>query len=63
MSWGAYPWANGLLARQDGPYWSCPDIKYDGFHPSELYGREKETNLMLNFFKSDDTTTPWFLAQ
>jgi hypothetical protein len=63
MSWGAYPWANGLLARQDGTYWSCPDIKYDGFHPSELYGREKETNLMLNFFKSDDTTTPWFLAQ
>ena len=62
MSWGAYPWANGLLARNDGTTWACPDIKYDGFHPSDLYGREKETNLMLNFFKSDDTTTPWFVA-
>lgn len=63
MSWGAYPWANGLLARADGLTWACQDIKYDGFHPSDLYGREKETNLMMNFFKSDDTTTPWFLAQ
>jgi len=63
MSWGAYPWANGLLARSDGLTWACQDIKYDGFHPSDLYGREKETNLMMNFFKSDDTTTPWFLAQ
>jgi len=62
MAWGAYPWANGLLARKDGTVWSCPDIKYDGFHPSMPYGREKETNLMLNFFKSDDTSTPWFLA-
>jgi len=62
MSWGAYPWANGLLPRSDGTTWACNDIKYDGFHPSDLYGREKETNLMLNFFKSDDTTTPWFVA-
>ena len=62
MSWGAYAWANGLLARNDGMTWACPDIKYDGFHPSDPYGREKETNLMINFFKSDATTTPWFLA-
>ncbi len=62
MAWGAYPWANGLLARNDGTTWACPDIKYDGFHPSDPYGREKETNLMINFFKSDATTTPWFLA-
>ncbi len=62
MSWGAYPWANGLLARSDGTTWACPDIKYDGFHPSDPYGREKESNLMINFFKSDPTTTPWFLA-
>jgi hypothetical protein len=62
MSWGAYPWANGLLARNDGTTWACPDIKYDGFHPSDPYGREKESNLMINFFRSDPTTTPWFLA-
>ncbi len=62
MAWGAYPWANRLLARDDGTTWACPDIKYDGFHPSDPYGREKETNLMINFFKSDATTTPWFLA-
>jgi len=62
LSWGAYSWANGLLARNDGLTWSCPDIKYDGFHPSLPYGREKETNLMLNFFKSDDTAISWFLT-
>src|SRR5258708_17469130 len=62
MSWGAYPWANGLLARTDGLTWPCPHLHHVAFHPSDLYGREKETNLMINFFKSDATTTPWFLA-
>lgn len=62
MSWGSYSWANGLIPRNDGLVWACPDIKYDGFHPSLPYGREKDTAHILNFLKSDPTATPWFLA-
>jgi len=62
MSWAQYDWANGLLARSDGLTWSCRDVMSDGVHPSPLFGMEKDANLLLNFFKSDDTTTPWFLA-
>ncbi|MGA8765363.1 MAG: choice-of-anchor D domain-containing protein [Candidatus Sulfotelmatobacter sp.] len=59
MSWGSYDWSNGLLARSDGLVWTCPDY-LDGIHPN-LLGREKVSNLMLTFFKTDDTTRPWFL--
>lgn len=62
MSWASYDWANGLLARSDGLTWACPDSTGDACHPSNPVGREKESNLMLNFFKTDDTTTPWFLT-
>jgi len=59
MSWGSYEWANGLLARGDGLVWACAEY-LDGIHPNTL-GREKVSNLMLNFFKTDDTTRPWYL--
>lgn len=62
MSWADYDWANGLIPRSDGLVWTCQDIQSDGTHPSNPAGREKDTNLLLNFFKTDDTTTPWFLA-
>jgi hypothetical protein len=62
MSWANYEWANGLLARSDGLTWSCQDMKSDGVHPSPAHGMEKDSNLLLNFFKSDTTTMPWFLA-
>jgi hypothetical protein len=62
MSWASYDWTNGLLARGDGVTWACTDSTPDACHPANPVGREKESNLMLNFFKSDDTTTPWFLA-
>ncbi len=62
MSLAAYDWANGLLARSDGLTWSCQDVMSDGVHPSPLHGTEKDANILLNFFKTDDTTTPWFLA-
>lgn len=62
MSWGSYSWANGLIPRNDDLVWACPDIKYDGFHPSLPYGREKDTAHILSFLKSDPTATPWFLA-
>jgi hypothetical protein len=59
MSWGSYDWANGLLARSDGLVWVCAEY-LDGIHPNTL-GREKVSNLMLSFFKTDDTTRPWYL--
>ena len=62
MSWAAYDWANGLLARSDGLTWSCRDVMSDGVHPSPLHGMEKDANFLVNFFKTDDTTAPWFVA-
>jgi hypothetical protein len=62
MSWGPYDWANGLLARSDGLTWTCEDVNHDGVHPTNPQGREKETNILLNFLKSDVTTAPWFLT-
>jgi hypothetical protein len=60
MAWGPYDWANGLLARSDGLTWNCQQFQ-DGVHPSKTGGREADANLLLNFFKTDTTTTPWFL--
>lgn len=63
MAWGPYDWANGLLARSDGLVWTCQDIQNDGIHPSVPYGVQKDANALMNFFKTDTTATPWFLAQ
>lgn len=60
MSWGPYYWANGLLARSDGFVWTCQDLQKDGTHPSTS-GDLKAAGQILSFFKTDDTTTPWFL--
>ncbi len=62
MAWGPYDWANGMLARTDGLVWSCQDIQNDGIHPSVPAGSQKDANQLMNFFKTDSTTTPWFLA-
>jgi hypothetical protein len=62
IDWGLYDWSNGLLARSDGLVWTCQDLESDGTHPSTAYGREKDANMLLYFFKTDDTTTPWYLA-
>jgi hypothetical protein len=62
MSWGSYYWANGLRPATGGLVWTCQDLKDDGIHPSLPAGSEKAANTLLNFFKTDDTTAPWFLA-
>jgi len=62
MGWGYYYWANGLLARQDGTYWSCQDLSADGIHPVYPSGHLKIAFGLLNFLKTDPTATPWFLA-
>lgn len=61
MSWGPYYWANGLLGRSDGLVWTCQDLQADGTHPSYPAGDLKVAGQLLNYFKTDDTTTPWYL--
>ncbi len=61
IGWSPYYWGNGLIPRNDGLTWSCPDFKPDGYHP-EKPGDLKVVGRLLNFFVTDPTATPWFLA-
>lgn len=62
LAWGPYLWADGTTPRSDGLTWLCPtDFQNDGTHPSPA-GEQKVANLLLNFFKTDSTATPWFLG-
>ena len=60
MSWGPYYWADGLHASSNGMVWTCQDLQKDGTHPTTS-GDLKVASQILDFFKADDTTTPWFL--
>jgi Cu/Ag efflux protein CusF len=61
LSWGPYLWANGSAKRADGFSYTEGDFSpSDGTHQSNT-GTEKVGKLMLDFFKSDSTTKPWFL--
>ena len=62
MSWGPYYWSNGMLGRNDGTVWDCEDFSADGTHPSSTFGQGKVATPLLNFLKTDSTTTPWYLA-
>jgi hypothetical protein len=63
IDWGPYYWANGMNARAvDGLVWTCQDLENDGTHPSDPVGRIKVSTQLLNFLKSDDTASIWFLA-
>jgi Cu/Ag efflux protein CusF len=60
LSWGPYLWANGGTKRADGFTWDEKDFSpSDGTHESPS-GQEKVGKLLLEFFKSDSTTKPWF---
>jgi hypothetical protein len=61
MSWGPYYWANGLAASENGMVWTCQDLQADGTHPQSPSGDLKVASQLLNFLKTDVTTTPWFL--
>jgi hypothetical protein len=63
MSWGPYYWSNGMLGRKDGLEWDCADFSADGTHPSAPYGQLKVATALLDYLKTDDTTTPWYLSQ
>lgn len=70
LSWGPYLWADGLGSdrqvggvpgRSDGLEWRCTDYQSDGVHPTES-GKQKVTTMLNRHFRTDVTTTPWFLA-
>lgn len=59
--WGPYLWAQGNSPRKlDGMTWTLEDVRADQLHPSEA-GCRKTTALLLNFFKTNEGTAPWFL--
>lgn len=60
LSWGPYLWIDGLNPRSDGLVWSPDDLAQDCTHPSDS-GVQKVAAQLLEFFKSDSTTQPWFL--
>ncbi len=61
IAWGPYQWAAGTNPRSDGFVWNCDDVRQDDFtHPSS-HGVYKVASHLLAFFKTDPTTTPWFL--
>lgn len=63
LAWGPYLWANGAKPREaDGLVWLKEDFGNDGTHPSDL-GRLKVAKMLLDFFRTDATSTPWFLEK
>ena len=59
--WGPYLWAQGNSPRKlDGLVWSENDVRADRLHPNEA-GVRKTTTLLLDFFKTNEGTTRWFL--
>ena len=61
LSWGPYLWIDGLNPRSDSLVWSQADLQEDCVHPSES-GIQKVANQLMLFFKTDLTSTPWFLV-
>jgi hypothetical protein len=60
IAWGPYLWTDGAKGRKDGFVFLREDLREDGLHPSEQ-GRDKIATLLMNFFKTEPTTRPWFL--
>ena len=62
LSWGPYLWDNGVHPRADGYRPAERDFAGDGTHHANS-GIEKLGTLLLQFFKTDTTTQPWFVRQ
>jgi hypothetical protein len=62
VSWGPYPWANGLTPRGDGLIWERSDFEPDGVHTS-AQGALKVARMLLEFFEKDAAAKRWFLSR
>ena len=61
LSWAAYLWTNGSKPRSDGVFFVYEDFRdNDHMHESPA-GQQKVGHLLLQFFKTDPTTKPWFV--
>jgi hypothetical protein len=63
--WGPYLWCDGLKPRSDGLIWTCCEPTSDVYnnpHP-ESSGAQKGADQIYAFFKTDPTTTPWYLRK
>ena len=61
LGWGPYLWADGMTPREDGLTWPKDHLREDGTHPSDL-GTEVVADMLFEFFSTDPTSAPWFLA-
>lgn len=61
VGWASYHWANGMTPKDSGLLFTCQDFNSDGTHTG-TDGSNKTAATILQFFKTDLTTTPWFLA-
>ncbi len=62
LSWGPYLWIDGLNPRSDGQTWPPENLVGDCTHPSDA-GELQVANMLMNFFKTDTTAVPWFMAE
>ncbi|MBZ5586312.1 MAG: hypothetical protein LAQ30_29825, partial [Acidobacteriia bacterium] len=63
LAWGPDLWADGLTSRIDGLAWACADVRADdGTHPGPS-ALQKVAAMLLDFFHSDSTARPWYLAK
>ena len=62
VAWGPYTYADGVNPRSDGLTWNCTDTLTNGGQHFCQTGYGKVAKMLVDFFKSDSTTRPWFLA-
>lgn len=61
LLWGPYLWADGTNGRKlDNLVWERSDFGPDGVHPSQS-GREKVSELLLDFFTTNPLAKSWFV--
>jgi hypothetical protein len=61
LLWGPYLWACGNSPRKlDGLTWTKNDVRPDQLHPNES-GCKKTTTLLLNFLKTSEGPSRWFV--
>ena len=61
LSWGPYLWIDGYNPRSDGRTWPLTNVDpVDCTHPTSA-GQQAVAAMLMEFYKGDTTTIPWFL--